>query len=136
MVLLLESLLEEKTLCPRILQCLERTYQLREQDAEVRHRWCELVVKHKYEPGYGDIERFLREDQAMGVYLYGELMVNEDAKQQDLARKCFAAAREHMDASSAKERSQTTLLIDLLLNPDFIDPRHQRKDYVTAKTIT
>ncbi|XP_009271333.1 PREDICTED: aminopeptidase O [Aptenodytes forsteri] len=107
LVLLLESLLEEKTLCPRILQCLEKTYQLREQDAEgyhnlVRHRWCELVVKHKYVPGYGDVEKFLREDQAMGVYLYGELMVNEDAKQQELAHKCFAAAREHMDASSAK----------------------------------
>ncbi|XP_075583211.1 aminopeptidase O [Pelecanus crispus] len=102
LVLLLEYLLEEKTLCPRILQCLEKTYQLREQDAEVRHRWCELVVKHKYVPGYGDIEKFLREDQAMGVYLYGELMVNEDVKQQELAHKCFAAAREHMDASSAK----------------------------------
>lgn len=38
----------------------------------------------------------------MGVYLYGELMVNEDVEQQELARKCFAAAREHMDASSAK----------------------------------
>ncbi|NXB18910.1 AMPO Aminopeptidase, partial [Rhagologus leucostigma] len=37
LVLLLESLLEEKTLCPRILQCLERTYQLQEQDAEVSH---------------------------------------------------------------------------------------------------
>ncbi|KAM6363879.1 aminopeptidase O isoform 2-T3 [Pluvialis apricaria] len=69
---------------------------------KVRHRWCELVVKHKYVPGYGDVETFLREDQAMGVYLYGELMVNEDVKQQELARKCFAAAREHMDASSAK----------------------------------
>ncbi|XP_071658621.1 aminopeptidase O isoform X5 [Patagioenas fasciata] len=102
LVLLLESLLEEKTLCPRILQCLEKTYQLREQDAEVRHRWCELVVKHKYVPGYGDVEKFLRDDQAMGVYLYGELMVNEDVKQQELAHKCFAAAREHMDASSAK----------------------------------
>lgn len=38
----------------------------------------------------------------MGVYLYGELMVNEDAKQQELAYKCFAAAREQMDVSSAK----------------------------------
>ncbi|NWU42215.1 AMPO Aminopeptidase, partial [Hylia prasina] len=37
LVLLLEFLLEEKTLCPGILQCLERTYQLREQDAEVSH---------------------------------------------------------------------------------------------------
>ncbi|XP_068784211.1 aminopeptidase O isoform X2 [Struthio camelus] len=102
LVLLLESLLEEKTLCPRTLQCLEETYKLHEQDAEVRHRWCELVVKHKYGPGYGDVEKFLREDQAMGVYLYGELMVNEDAKQQELAYKCFAATREHMDVSSAK----------------------------------
>ncbi|NWJ05444.1 AMPO Aminopeptidase, partial [Crypturellus undulatus] len=102
LVLLLESLLEEKTLCPRTLQCLEKTYKLRKQDAEIRHRWCELVVKHKYVPGYGDVEKFLREDQAMGVYLYGELMVNEDAKQQELAHKCFAAAREYMDVSSAK----------------------------------
>ncbi|NWW91154.1 AMPO Aminopeptidase, partial [Rhynochetos jubatus] len=37
LVLLLDSLLEEKTLCPTILQCLEKTYQLREQDAEVIH---------------------------------------------------------------------------------------------------
>uniref|UniRef100_A0A663MWS2 Aminopeptidase O (putative) n=1 Tax=Athene cunicularia TaxID=194338 RepID=A0A663MWS2_ATHCN len=69
---------------------------------KVRHRWCELVVKQKYVPGYGDVEKFLREDQAMGVYLYGELMVNEDAKQQELAHKCFATARDHMDVSSAK----------------------------------
>ncbi|KAM9167622.1 aminopeptidase O [Mergus octosetaceus] len=102
LVLLLEYLLEEKTLCPRTLQGLEKMYQLRDQDAEVRHRWCELVVKHKYVPAYGDVEKFLREDQAMGVYLYGELMVNEDAKQQELAYKCFAAEQERMDMSSAK----------------------------------
>ncbi|XP_055646601.1 aminopeptidase O isoform X2 [Falco peregrinus] len=69
---------------------------------KVRHRWCELVVKHKYVSGYGDVEKFLREDQAMGVYLYGELMLNEDVKQQELAHKCFAAAQEHMDTSAAK----------------------------------
>lgn len=40
--------------------------------------------------------------QAMGVYLYGELMVNEDAKQQDIARRSFAAVRDQMDVSSAK----------------------------------
>ncbi|XP_050801661.1 aminopeptidase O isoform X4 [Gopherus flavomarginatus] len=102
LVLLLESLLEEKTLCLRTLQCLEKTYHLDEQDAEVRHRWCELVVKHKYRRRYADIEKFLKEDQAMGVYLYGELMVNEDAKQQELAYKCFAATQNQMDVSSAK----------------------------------
>ncbi|KAM9137921.1 aminopeptidase O isoform 1-T7 [Pangshura tecta] len=102
LVLLLESLLEEKSLCLRTLQCLEKTYHLDEQDAEVRHRWCELVVKHKYTRRYADIEKFLKEDQAMGVYLYGELMVNEDAKQQELAYKCFAATQKQMDVSSAK----------------------------------
>ncbi|XP_074137776.1 LOW QUALITY PROTEIN: aminopeptidase O [Sminthopsis crassicaudata] len=102
LVLLLESLLEEKTLCPRILQSLEKMYHLREQDAEVRHRWCELVIKHKYTKAYEDIERFLLEDQAMGVYLYGELMVSENAKQQQLAHKCFEMTKEDMDRSSAK----------------------------------
>uniref|UniRef100_A0A8C8SEP9 Aminopeptidase O n=1 Tax=Pelusios castaneus TaxID=367368 RepID=A0A8C8SEP9_9SAUR len=102
LVLLLESLLEEKTLSLKTLRCLEKTYHLHEQDAEVRHRWCELVVKHKYTSGYAEVEKFLREDQAMGVYLYGELMVNEDAKQQELAYKCFAAAQKQMDVSSAK----------------------------------
>uniref|UniRef100_A0A8C3XKC6 Aminopeptidase O n=1 Tax=Chelydra serpentina TaxID=8475 RepID=A0A8C3XKC6_CHESE len=102
LVLLLESLLEEKTLCLRTLQCLEKTYHLDEQDAEVRHRWCELVVKHKYTTRYAEVEKFLKEDQAMGVYLYGELMVNEDAKQQELAHKCFAATQKQMDVSSAK----------------------------------
>ncbi|XP_045636919.1 aminopeptidase O isoform X2 [Ursus americanus] len=63
LVLLLEHLLEQKTLNPRTLQSLERTYHLPQQDAEVRHRWCELIVKHKYTKAYKDVERFLQEDQ-------------------------------------------------------------------------
>ncbi|XP_032333350.1 aminopeptidase O isoform X3 [Camelus ferus] len=102
LVLLLEHLLEQKTLSPRTLQSLERTYRLPEQDAEVRHRWCELVVKHRHTGAYRHVERFLQEDQAMGIYLYGELMVSEDARQQRLARRCFELSREHMDRSSAQ----------------------------------
>nr|XP_025137781.1 aminopeptidase O isoform X5 [Bubalus bubalis] len=30
---------------------------------KVRHRWCELIVKHKYTKAYRDVERFLQEDQ-------------------------------------------------------------------------
>ncbi|XP_075455223.1 aminopeptidase O isoform X2 [Ascaphus truei] len=97
LVLLLESLLEKKTLCHKTLCWLEKTYRLRGHDAEVRHRWCELAIKHKYTAAYGDVERFLQQDQAMGVYLYGELMVNEDARQQELAHRCFAAVRDQMD---------------------------------------
>ncbi|KAM4810348.1 aminopeptidase O [Rhinophrynus dorsalis] len=102
LVLLLDLLLEEKTLCPKTLRCLEKTYRLKNQDAEVRHRWCELVIKHKYTTAYDDVETFLQEDQAMGVYLYGELMVNEDARQQELAHRCFASVRDEMDVSCVK----------------------------------
>ncbi|XP_054980987.1 aminopeptidase O isoform X2 [Sorex araneus] len=102
LVLLLEHLLEQKTLSHRTLRSLERTYQLSEQDAEVRHRWCELVVKHKYTRAYRDVERFLQDDQAMGIYLYGELMVGEDPRQQRLAHTCFKLTRERMDSGSAQ----------------------------------
>ncbi|XP_030047827.1 aminopeptidase O [Microcaecilia unicolor] len=102
LVLLLETLLEEKTLRPRTLLRLEKTYHLREQDAEVQHRWCELIVKHKYSAAYRDVEQFLQDHQAMGVYLYGELMVNKDATQQQLARRSFAKIQEQMDIPTAK----------------------------------
>ncbi|KAL6041443.1 hypothetical protein STEG23_023558, partial [Scotinomys teguina] len=29
----------------------------------VRHRWCELVIKHKYTKAYEQVARFLQEDQ-------------------------------------------------------------------------
>ncbi|XP_077918092.1 aminopeptidase O isoform X4 [Halichoerus grypus] len=102
LVLLLEHLLEQKTLNPRTLQSLERTYHLPQQDAEVRHRWCELIVKHRYTRAYKDVERFLQEDQAMGVYLYGELMLSEDPRQQQVARRCFELTKEQMERSSAE----------------------------------
>lgn len=40
--------------------------------------------------------------QAMGIYLYGELMVSEDARQQQLARSCFELTKEQMDRCSAQ----------------------------------
>ena len=30
---------------------------------QVRHRWCELVVKHQYTKHNTDVEKFLLEDQ-------------------------------------------------------------------------
>lgn len=82
------------------MRALQRTYNLQDQDAEVRHRWCELVVKHSYTQAYGDVEHFLVHDQAMGVYLYGELMVQEDPDQQALARQCLSLVQEEMDQSA------------------------------------
>lgn len=45
---------------------------------------------------------FFSSPQAMGVYLYGELMLNEDARQQELAHRCFAVVRDQMDVSCVK----------------------------------
>lgn len=36
----------------------------------------------------------------MGVYLYGELMVQEDARQQALARRCLSIIKDDMDQSA------------------------------------
>lgn len=102
LVLLLEFLLEEPKLSPSSLRLLHTTYGLQAQDAEVKHRWCELVVKHKYAAAYRDVEQFLIHDQAMGVYLYGELMVQEDARQQALARRCLSIIKDDMDQSACR----------------------------------
>lgn len=102
MVMLLELLLEEATMSHATMHCLQKTYNLHKQDAEVRHRWCELVIKHHFSQAYKDVERFLIHDQAMGVYLYGELMVQEDARQQALARRCLSLVTEDMDQSARR----------------------------------
>ncbi|XP_072173128.1 aminopeptidase O-like [Diadema setosum] len=97
LILLLEYLLDVVAMAPRTLAELKGAYHLTRQNAEVRHRWCELVVKHKHKESYNDVSIFLWEDQAMGVYLYGELMASEDSQQQDLARQCFQAVAMEMD---------------------------------------
>ncbi|CAL8344961.1 unnamed protein product [Lota lota] len=102
LVLLLELLLEEEMLSSTTLQSLNTTYHLHTQDAEVRHRWCELVVKHGHSLAYQDVQHFLVHDQAMGVYLYGELMVQEKPEQQALARHCLSLVQEEMDQSARK----------------------------------
>ncbi|XP_034398440.1 aminopeptidase O [Cyclopterus lumpus] len=102
LVMLLELLLEEEKLSGATLCALQRTYHLQNQDAEVKHRWCELVIKHAYAGAYGDVEHFLVHDQAMGVYLYGELMVQEDPEQQALARRCLSLVQEEIDQSARR----------------------------------
>ncbi|XP_029295215.1 LOW QUALITY PROTEIN: aminopeptidase O [Cottoperca gobio] len=102
LVVLLELLLEEEELSAATMRALKRTYSLQNQDAEVRHRWCELVVKHADTRSYGDVEHFLVHHQAMGVYLYGELMVQEDPEQQTLARRCLSLVQEEMDQSARR----------------------------------
>ncbi|XP_035657984.1 aminopeptidase O-like [Branchiostoma floridae] len=102
LVLLLEELLEMKTLATETLHQLEKHYGLSRCNADVRHRWCELVIKHGYSPGYKDVQQFLCEDQAMGVYLYGELMMYEQPQQQQLARETFHMLSPEMEEGLRK----------------------------------
>ncbi|XP_072019031.1 aminopeptidase O-like [Amphiura filiformis] len=98
LTLLMEQFLTlNNRISSKTLASLKETYKLCTANPESRHRWCELVTKHYYADGYGDIRLFLLEDQAMGVYLYGELMAHEDPVQQFLAEVCFQAVSKEMD---------------------------------------
>lgn len=63
LILLLEGILDLDTMATQTLEELSTTYRLRQQNAEVRHRWCELVIKHKLTKAYPDVRHFLMEDQ-------------------------------------------------------------------------
>eukprot|EP00058_Branchiostoma_floridae_P009190 XP_002594678.1 hypothetical protein BRAFLDRAFT_104849 [Branchiostoma floridae] len=85
LVLLLEELLEMKSMAGATLHQLEKHYRLA-----------------SYSPGYRDVQQFLCEDQAMGVYLYGELMMYEQPQQQQLARETFHMLSQEMEEGPRK----------------------------------
>ncbi|XP_065834926.1 aminopeptidase O-like isoform X2 [Oscarella lobularis] len=97
LIVALEGLLELKKLHRSTLTQLNRCYKFASQNADIRHRWCELIIKHLHRRAFGDVRRFLTEDQGMGVYLYGELMCSEDEKAIALAREIFDDIKDEMD---------------------------------------
>ncbi|KAG1681064.1 Aminopeptidase O [Nymphon striatum] len=99
LVLLLELLLDLKKISWKILDDLNTVYRLDSSNAEVLHRWCELIIKHKYNQKYDIISRFLQEHQAMGIYLYGEAIISSDADLQQLALMSFKLLKNEMDQS-------------------------------------
>ena len=77
-------------LTERTLEHLQSRYNLSKScgsSGDVLHRWCELVVKHRYEPGLECLEWFLAEHQAMGIYLYGELAIVAAADEENTIKK-------------------------------------------------
>lgn len=40
--------------------------------SKVQHRWCELVIKHKYTVGYVDVEKFLKDHQVSTIYKHAQ----------------------------------------------------------------
>ncbi|PIK33190.1 putative aminopeptidase O-like [Apostichopus japonicus] len=95
---LIEQVVSESgRLRQKTLAKLREDFELHLKNAEIRHRWCELVIKHRFMDGYGDIRMFLLKDQSMGVYLYGELLASEDSIQRLLAETCYEAVATVMD---------------------------------------
>ncbi|KAK3609739.1 hypothetical protein CHS0354_029185 [Potamilus streckersoni] len=97
LVLFLEELLKEEHIHHHLLSSLRSYYSLHASNADVMHRWCELVIKHKLQTNYQDVFWFLVNHQAMGVYLFGELVISEDSHQKKLAEACFRKIASDMD---------------------------------------
>jgi aminopeptidase O len=106
-----EYLLEtQQRLCKTTMLSIDQTYNLSHQNCEVCHAWCELIIKHDHRPGASCVKKFLVEAQAMGIYLYGELMINGTKFWQDLARSTYASLKDSMEEN-------TRLNIEEMLNP-------------------
>ncbi|XP_063401582.1 aminopeptidase O-like [Mytilus trossulus] len=97
LVLFLEILLEDEKIPANQLVNIRTRYQMMSQNADVQHRWCELVIKHKVQKCYQDLKKFLLNHQAMGVYLYGEMVLSGCKQQKKLAEECFNTLKDHME---------------------------------------
>ncbi|XP_052095484.1 aminopeptidase O-like isoform X1 [Mytilus californianus] len=97
LVLFLEILLEDEKIPANQLVNIRTRYHMMSQNADVQHRWCELVIKHKVQKFYQDLREFLLNHQAMGVYLYGEMVLSGCKQQKKLAEECFNTLKDHME---------------------------------------
>ncbi|XP_071162696.1 aminopeptidase O-like [Mytilus edulis] len=97
LVLFLEMLLEDEKIPAIQLVNIRTRYHMMSQNADVQHRWCELVIKHKVQKFYQDLKKFLLNHQAMGVYLYGEMVLSGCKQQKKLAEECFNTLKDHME---------------------------------------
>nr|XP_006822289.1 PREDICTED: aminopeptidase O-like [Saccoglossus kowalevskii] len=97
LVLFLDTLLELNVISTHTLKELDAIYGFCHQNAEIQHRWCELIVKFQFLQKYDDIKSFLINHQSMGVYLYGELTLSGNTHQRQLAEECFSRVKDDMD---------------------------------------
>lgn len=99
LILLLDSLTDIHGLNRSLLKDLNQFFDLDQRNVEVRHVWCELIVKNKYSNGYGTLKNFLVEEQSMGVYLYGEMIFSKNTKLKNLAFDIFESIKGEMNIS-------------------------------------
>jgi aminopeptidase O len=106
-VLFLEKLLSSDVMINNEgLSALWIKFQFDKCNADIQHRWCELVVKHRFSDGFPFIKKFLQDHQAMGIYLYGEMALLKHKKLHTLAMDTFNELRSEMDPSTIDNVSQ------------------------------
>ncbi|GFS94910.1 aminopeptidase O [Nephila pilipes] len=108
-ILLLENLLGLEQLHTCTLHSLDEVFLFKNCNAEVLHRWLELVVKHNYKCQFNALKDFLIHHMAMGVYLYGELIYSEDEKLQEIARECYFFVKDEMEPNFRRTLEQMFL---------------------------
>lgn len=96
-LLILDNLIEIKKMAVQTLRCLNEAYTFEAANARLQHKWCELVVKHKYRPGYKYLQTFLKEHLGMGIYFYGELIFSGNKAQKEIALQCYAEVKSEME---------------------------------------
>ena len=72
----------------------------RERNADIQHRWCELAILCGWKSESSFIKDFLIEHQAMGIYLYSEMMISQDPEWCQLAKSIFDEINLELDAST------------------------------------
>ena len=80
---------------------LNQMFQFQSCNADIQHRWCEFIVKYCFKDGYDFLKKFLREHQAMGLYLYGEMTLSKSKTLKSMAFNLFQELKSEMDPSTS-----------------------------------
>ena len=75
-------------------------------NAEIQHRLCEIIVKVKHCQFYSFLKEFLIENQALGIYLYGELALSNHKALKAISKEVFSYLSEEYDPSQKQNISE------------------------------
>ncbi|CAD5117370.1 DgyrCDS6148 [Dimorphilus gyrociliatus] len=91
-----------KRMNTQCMKHLNEVYRFDECNADIRHRWSELVIRTDYAPAFDELRNFLLNNQAMGVYLYGEASILGSRRLKSLVIECFRAIEDEMEEGARK----------------------------------
>lgn len=88
------------------LRRLKLHYELDARNIDVRHRWCEIIMKRRLSSQYETVRNFVVRDHGCGIYLFGELLFAGTRGQAVAA----AAYKELVALGGVEENVRQTLL--------------------------